>query len=96
MPLPALPPIALAAVKYGSVALAAWALTREGYRGRIDQRAEDALDDLPDGVTLRRPVDRDQTNLAARLRRKVTLPGFALGVEADFALLARLRLRKTR
>jgi hypothetical protein len=93
MPLPALPPLVLAAAKYGTVALAAWALTRETYRGRIDQRAEDAFDDLPEGLSIRQPADRVQTNLAARMKRRVALG--AAGIELDLAILARLRLRRS-
>lgn len=92
MPLPALPPLVLAAAKYAAVAAAAWALTRETYRGRIDQRAEDAMDDLPDGVSIRQPGDRTQTNLAAWLRRRVGLG--PSGLEVDLAILARLRVHK--
>jgi hypothetical protein len=65
--------------------------------GRTDQRAEDALDDLDEGLRLHRPADRStdtdgQTNAAARFRRVIRWGNG--GVEVDAALLGRLRIRK--
>ncbi|WP_333827110.1 hypothetical protein [Pararhodobacter sp.] len=93
MPLP-LVPLAGAALKYGGVALAAWLVTRAVAPARIDQRAEDALDAMPEGLGIRRPRDRDQSNATGRLSRQVKLPGMARPVEIDAAFYARLRTRK--
>ncbi|MFA7434245.1 MAG: hypothetical protein WCZ72_11120 [Gemmobacter sp.] len=95
MPLP-LAPLAGVAVKYGAVALAAWA-AGEGLRralrpGRIDQRAEDALDDTDEGIALHRPRDRDQANASARMCRTLRLGNRAWRIDA--AALARIRIRK--
>lgn len=94
MPLP-LVPIAGAALKYGGVALAAWLIARSVSPARIDQRAEDALDALPDGLGLRHPRDRDQTNATGRLTRRVQLPGMDRPIELEAAFDARFRARKT-
>lgn len=95
MPLP-LAPIAGFAVRYGAVALAAYAIRRRLQKslhpGRTDQRAEDALDETAEGLAIHRPVDRGQTNLAGRFRRVVQLGDKRY--EVDAAALARFRLRK--
>lgn len=100
MPLPFAPLIPIA-VRLGAVAAAGYALRRamaaKVAMGRTDQRAEDALDDLDDGLAMHRPVDRStasdsQTNTAARLRR--TIRWGKTGVEIDAALLGRFRIRR--
>lgn len=93
MPLP-LAPIALSVAKIGGVALVAWAVSRRVQPARIDQRAEDALDDLPDGLAARRPRDREQANLNGRYLRRIRIPGMARAIEIDAAFLARLRARR--
>ncbi|KPQ07325.1 MAG: hypothetical protein HLUCCA12_05800 [Rhodobacteraceae bacterium HLUCCA12] len=94
MPLP-LVPVAGAALKYGGVALAAWMVARSVAPARIDQRAEDALDDMPEGLALRRPRDREQGNATGRLVRRVKLPWMDRPVDIDVAFYARFRARKT-
>jgi hypothetical protein len=98
LPLAPLVPIAL---RLGAAAAAAYALRRAMgsaiATGRTDQRAEDALDDLQEGVAVHAPADRAadgdrQTNTAARLRR--TIRWGKRGVEIDAALLARFRIRR--
>lgn len=103
MPLPLVPLIPLA-VRLGLVATTTFAVTRwvrsATYPGRTDQRAEDAMDELGEGITLHRPADRAsdhpgdrQTNAAARLRRVIRFRGRTY--EVDAGLMARLRLRAT-
>jgi hypothetical protein len=99
MPLPLAPLIPLA-VRFGLVASTTWAVTRwvrsSSHPGRTDQRAEDALDDLGEGLSLHRPADRAedrQTNAAARVRRVIRFRGQTY--EIDAGLLARFRLRAT-
>jgi hypothetical protein len=96
MPLPLpLAPIASIALRAGAVAASAWVLRRvlaARRPGRIDQRAEDALDAMDEGLALHRPADRGQTNAAARLRR--TIRWGENGIEIDAALLGRLRIRR--
>ncbi len=91
MPLP-LAPIAGIALRYGTVALATYAVTRKVSRGRRDQRAEDALDDLEDGISVRR--DAGQTNTTTRFRRKIRLGNNGPGVEIDITALGRIIIRK--
>ncbi len=93
MPLP-LAPLAGAALKYGGVAFAAWLIARRVQPARIDQRAEDALDDLPEGLAARRPADREQANMTGRYRRTIRLVGTGRALEIDAAFLARLRARR--
>lgn len=100
MPLP-LAPLVPIALRLGAFAAAGWALRRalSGVAaGRTDQRAEDALDDLAEGVAFHRPGDRagdglTQTNAAGRFRRTIRW-GSGGGLEVDATLLARLRVRR--
>ncbi len=94
-----IPPRALAALalKTGVFAMAVWAIRRGLSDGRTDQRAEDAFEDLDEGLALHRPVDRAvdgirQTNAAARIRRTLRWNGG--GVEVDAGFIARLKIRR--
>ncbi len=91
-----LAPIAALALRYGTVALASYALARSVEPGRRDQRIEDALDDIPEGVTARRGrgTERDQVNATGRFRRVIRLGKNGPGVALDVTSLARIRLRK--
>jgi hypothetical protein len=98
MPLPLAPLLPLA-IRLGLVATTTLAITRwvrsGTHPGRTDQRAEDALDELGEGVTLHRPADRAearQTNATARLRRVIHFRGRVY--EVDAGLMARFRLRE--
>jgi hypothetical protein len=99
MPQPHAPQIPLA-VRLGLVATTTFALTRlvrsMSHPGRTDQRAEDALDDLGEGISVHRPGDRAadrQTNATARVRRVIRFQGRTY--EVDAGLMARFRLRAT-
>lgn len=96
MPVARLLPLAL---RLGAAAGTAWAVTRVARSrmqpGRTDQRAEDALDDLPEGLAIHAPKDRAedaQKNAAFRLRRVIRWRGETL--ELDASLLGRFRLRR--
>lgn len=96
MPVARLLPLAL---RVGAAAGTAWAVTRAVKArmrpGHTDQRAEDALDDLPEGLALHAPKDRAQDaqkNAAFRLRRVIRWRGETL--ELDASLLGRFRLRR--
>lgn len=99
MPLPLAPllPVALRLGAVAAVGLAARAwVTRASFPGRTDQRAEDALDDLGEGLSLHRPADRaagevSQTNGTARIVRVIRLGGRSW--EIDAGLIARVRMR---
>ena len=98
MPLPLAPliPIALRLSAVAALGYAAKrALAANTFPGRTDQRAEDALDDLGEGLSLHRPADRAddrQTNASARMRRVIRFRGRVW--ELDAGLVARLRLRE--
>jgi hypothetical protein len=100
MPLPLAPllPFALRLGAVTAVGLAARAwVSRNSFPGRTDQRAEDALDDLGEGLSLHRPADRDgegasQTSGTARMVRVIRAGGRAW--EIDAGLIARVRLRR--
>lgn len=85
-------PTALVAARYAAVGLAAYAAWRAAAPARRDQRAEDALDDLPEGTTLHR--DTETTRASLRLRRTFRMGDSGPGVEIDLAALGRLRLRR--
>ena len=99
MPVPLAPLLPLA-LRLGAVATAGYALSRwvkaRSFPGRTDQRAEDALDDLGEGVSLHRPPDRagkgvSQSNATARMVRVIRIGGRRY--EIDAAFLARVRVR---
>lgn len=91
MPLP-LAPLAGVAIRYGALALVAYGVKRALRPGRVDQRAEDALDGMDEGLAVHRPADRGQTNTAARFRRVIRFGETA--IEIDAAVLGRLRIRR--
>lgn len=97
MPLP-LAPLLPIVLRLGMVATTTVAVTRwvksQAHPGRTDQRAEDALDDLGEGLSLHHPADRAedrQSNATARVRRVVRFRGKVY--EFDAGMLARFRLR---
>ena len=97
MPLP-LAPLLPVMLRLGVVATTSFAVTRwmkaRSHPGRTDQRVEDALDDLGEGVALHHPADRAedrQTNISGRTRRVVRFRGKVYEVDAGF--LARFRVR---
>jgi len=89
-------PIAPILVKYGAVALVSFVAQRAVRariaKGRTDQRGEDALDNLPEGLTAHTPRDRAQKNGSARFTRRITLRGTTY--ERDAGVLARWRITK--
>ncbi|MAM63312.1 hypothetical protein [Maritimibacter sp. UBA3975] len=91
MPLPLIP-IAVYAAGAGSVALATWKFARKVESGRRDQRAEDALDGVDEGVTVRR--EAEQANGTARMKRVFRFGDAGSGLEIDAAVLGRVKIRK--
>ena len=87
-----LAPIAVVAIRYGTVAVATYALARSIERGRRDQRAEDALDDAPEGITARH--EKEQVSSTARMRRVIRLGKNGPGIEIDAVSLTRIRFKK--
>lgn len=100
MPLP-LAPLMPLLLRIGAAAVAGYAASRwisaQSQPGRLDQRAEDALDDLEEGLAFHRPrdlADDRQGNAALRLRRHLHLRGETW--ELDAGMIARIRLRRMR
>ena len=95
MPLPLVLAAGIA-LRYGAVALATWAVARRVARkveaGARDQKAEDALDRAPEGMTVRR--EPDQANATARFRRVFRRRAGGPGIEIDLGALGRVRLRR--
>ncbi len=91
MPLP-LAPIAGFALRYGVVAVATYAVTRGIERGFHDQRGEEAMDDVNEGLSIRR--SHDQVNGTGRIKRVVRLGSGGPGVEIDITALGRIRFRR--
>ncbi|MEL6690139.1 MAG: hypothetical protein AAFP28_07455 [Pseudomonadota bacterium] len=84
-----LAPIAGVALRYGAVALATYAAARSIPKLRRDQRVEDSLDTVEEGVEMRR--DPEQVNATGRYRRVLRVGRRA--VEIDATALARVRIR---
>ena len=91
MPLP-LAPIAGIALRYGAVALTAYAISKRTYRAPYDQRGEDAMDSVNEGLNLRK--NDEQINGTGRFRRIIRLGNDGPGVEIDATALGRIRFRK--
>ena len=96
MPLPIIP-VAVFALRAGLVTAAVWAVRgtfRRATRvGRTDQRAEDALDAMDEGVAVHAPADlAGQRNLGVRVNRVIRWQGG--GVQVDLAAMGRLRIRR--
>lgn len=91
MPLP-LAPIAGIALRYGVVAVATYAVTRRVQRGFYDQRAEEAMDDINEGLSIRR--GKEQVNGTGRIKRVIRLGKQGPGVEIDISALGRITFRK--
>ena len=87
-----LAPVAGIALKYGTVALATYAVARRAGGGRRDQRAEDALDEVEEGLTLRR--DGEDTAATGRFRRVIRIGQTGPGFEFDIASITRIRVRR--
>ncbi|NOX73142.1 MAG: hypothetical protein GXP03_05835 [Alphaproteobacteria bacterium] len=92
MPLP-LAPIAGMAARYGAVALVAYAASRRINKSQTSQASEDALDQVPEGLSTHRPQDRQQVNGALRWRRVVRAGANGPGIEIDITALGRIKFR---
>lgn len=91
MPLP-IAPIAGLAFRYGAVALATYAISRNLPATPRDQRAEDAMDDVSEGLSLGK--DEEQVNGSARFKRTIRLGSSGPGLEIDATALTRIKFKK--
>lgn len=93
MPLPvALPALTGIAFRYGTVAVAAYVLSRKVRVGRRDQSEEDAHDHVEEGLSVRR--EEGQVNSTARVKRVFRFGKSGPAVEIDATGFARVRIRK--
>jgi hypothetical protein len=95
-----LAPLLPFAIRLGAIAAAGFAAKRfvagRTVVGRTDQRAEDAMDNLAQGLAVHRPGDLPedrQTNAAARVVRVIRIGGRT--IEVDAAFMGRFRIRRT-
>lgn len=87
-----LAPLAVFALRYGTVALASYAIARQIEPGRRCQRAEDAHDKTPEGMTFR--SESEQLNATGRVKRVIRLGTDGPGIEVDASAFGRFRLRR--
>lgn len=90
----ALPLAATIALRYGAVALAAYAAARRLPRTTRSQPLEDALDDLPEGMTFREDAPNGERHMTGRFRRVVRVGSSDKGFEIDGTFIGRLKVRK--
>jgi len=91
MPIP-IAPIAGVVLRYGAVALATYAASRAIQPGRLDQRVEDAMDEIAEGVSLRNADE--QVNAAMRWKRTLRMTRSGKGIEVDAIGMGRIRVRR--
>lgn len=91
MPLPALA-LTASALRIGLVAYAGYSLYRQIGRAPADFRAEAAMDDLQEGMALRK--GNDAVNGSYRWKRTIRLGENGPGLELDASLLGRFRVRR--
>ncbi|MGB0661292.1 MAG: hypothetical protein ACPGNV_14095 [Mangrovicoccus sp.] len=87
-----LAPIAWTAARYIAVAATAYAVARAAGPGPRDQRAEDAMDEVGEGLGLGR--DEDAMRASGKYRRTIRLGQAGPGVELELTALGRLRWRR--
>lgn len=88
-----LAPIALTTLRIGGLALAAYALGRISVqRAPYDQRAEEALDDVSEGIATRFSDKRNDTTL--RWQRTIRLGDDGPGFSIDACGIFRVRIRR--
>ena len=91
-----LAPIAVTALRYGGVALVAYAVSRRIGPAPTHQASEDALDRVDEGLGASHAKDRGQANLNARWRRVIRVGKSGPAVEVDATALGRIRIRRVK
>lgn len=91
MPIPLIP-IAGAAISTGAVALAGYRVARNIRLGRRDQTAEDALDNVEEGATLR--TDPGQASGTLNWKRVIRFGETGPAFHVDGSLLARIKIKR--
>ncbi|MDJ0860360.1 MAG: hypothetical protein QNI90_16985 [Dinoroseobacter sp.] len=90
-------PIAGAVLKYGPLAVAGLATLAylRAQPGHADQRAEDLLDEVGEGMQASRSHEGRQINSRGRYRRVIRAGRTGPGIELDASFLGRIRVRRT-
>jgi len=88
----ALAPVAGIALRYGAVALAAYVAARRIQPAHFDQRAEEALDDVPEGLSARR--DPGQAKVTAGYCRIIRVGRNGPGLELRAHSITRFRVQR--
>ncbi|NSX54128.1 hypothetical protein [Parasulfitobacter algicola] len=87
-----LAPIATIALRYGVMMGAAYVVARKLPRAPRNQKNEDALDTVDEGVHLSK--SNDQANATGRFRRIYRVSKRGAGVAVDTAFLARIKFKR--
>lgn len=87
-----LAPVASIVLRYGLVAAAAYAVARRAQDAPRDQRAEDAMDRVDEGMSWRR--ETDQMNANTRWRRVIRFGNDGPGIEIDATSISRVKFRR--
>lgn len=85
-------PLAGVALRYCAVALAAYALTQRAHAAPRDQKAEDALDRMPEGFGVRGAAD--SVSATGRMARTFALGSSGPAIELDARAFGRVRWRR--
>lgn len=90
-----LAPIAVTALRIGTVAAVTYYVARKG-RGLPSVKEEAAHEDVDEGISMRHHKGQDgvQANADARLKREVRFGPGGPGVEIDLSALGRFRIRR--
>ncbi|MEM1265827.1 MAG: hypothetical protein AAGI50_07395 [Pseudomonadota bacterium] len=88
-------PIALTALRWGSIAALAYLAARRTQAAPKEVWREQALDEAPEGIELTTDGSEAERNVhgAARLNRTIRF-GSGPGVEIDISALGRIRIRR--
>ena len=87
-----LAPLAGVALRYGAIALAAYAATRLVPKLRHDKARDDILDGIDEGLEARRGAR--QVNITGRWKRTIRIRPSGPGIEIDATMFSRLKVKK--
>lgn len=85
-------PIAGIALRYGAVAFAGYMIARNVSRAPRDMRGEEAMDDVNEGLSMRR--EPDALHGTGRIKRTIRLGETGPGIEIDATSLARIKIKR--
>ncbi len=77
-----------------AVVAGAFALARNVHISAVDQRVEDRLDDVNEGVSVHRDPSGEQLNGSYRWKRVIRFGNSQQGYEIDASALGRIKFKK--